>query len=246
MIHCGIFTAIPLKGTSSRKTPELFTVGFGKNLPITPIDLLTAIEPKGVVCFFSALEIYNLTTQMPSHHNICILTESKGNNSRRFQPTQKPPASSHRSRNPIGTLVFEHDSLPYYSNRRKQSLVPGVTERFMSSKNRYHITTVEQTLLDTLQHPFPCGGPEVIFEVWEKEDNINQNALQELLITIDNNALCRRVGAMFDLFKYQCKNDLAVLLEKSRSQIESETLSLPLLAGMNYSTLDHKWKILVP
>jgi len=245
MIHCGIFKAIPLKVASPKKTPALFTVGFGKP-SITPIDLLTAIEPKGVICFFSALEIYNLTTQMPSHHNICTLSKSKNTNSARHLHIANLPASSHRPRNPIGTLLFEYDTLPYYSNRRKQALVPGVTERFMSSKNRYHITTVEQTLLDTLQHPFPCGGPEVIFEVWENQDNINQDALQKLLITIDNNALCRRVGAMFDLFKYKYNNDLAVLLEKSRLQIERETLSLPLLAGMNYSALDNKWKILVP
>ena len=75
---------------------------------------------------------------------------------------------------------------------------------------------------------------------------MNEHSLLELLITIDNNSLCRRVGAMFDLFKYQCKNDLTVFLEKSRSQINNEMLSLPLLAGMNYSNLDNKWKILVP
>ena len=35
-----------------------------------------AYEPKGVVCFFSALAFHSLTSQVPGHHHMAVLTDS--------------------------------------------------------------------------------------------------------------------------------------------------------------------------
>ena len=39
-------------------------------------NLMMAYEPKGVVCFFSALAFHSLTSQVPGHHHMAVLTDS--------------------------------------------------------------------------------------------------------------------------------------------------------------------------
>ena len=39
--------------------------------------------------------------------------------------------------------------------------------RAYGPRAQIRITTLEQTLLDSLYKPFLCGGPEVVFEAWQ-------------------------------------------------------------------------------
>ena len=45
----------------------------GKGEPIYPLELLQAYLPDGVVCYFSAINYYELTTQVVAHHHVARL-----------------------------------------------------------------------------------------------------------------------------------------------------------------------------
>ena len=51
-----------------------------------------------------------------------------------------------------------------YTTRREAHRVVGVQTRYVNEKSRYRVTTLEQTLVDTLHRPHSCGGPAVVFE----------------------------------------------------------------------------------
>ena len=45
----------------------------GKGETIYPLELLQAYLPDGVVCYFSAINYYELTTQVVAHHHVARL-----------------------------------------------------------------------------------------------------------------------------------------------------------------------------
>jgi predicted transcriptional regulator of viral defense system len=246
--NSGIIKRVEVTLPGEKKPPTLFHIGFDGNSFTSPIELMTAIEPGGVISFFGALEIHELTTHSPGHYNICILNESSKNTQTKEEQNPITRKSSKQiSRNPLGSLLFESDSIPFYRNKRKKHLVPGITERFYSSKTRYKVTTIEQTLLDTLQYPIQCGGPEIVFEVWDNlSEYLNEESLIELLSQIDNYALSRRLATMLDLIDYECSARLTDYLKKDLKRYMDKTNLVPLLAGMNYARANNKWKTLVP
>ena len=246
LISAKLLSKVPLEGKQQvRSSIDLFLVGLGAGaLPPHPIELLTALKPRGVICFFSALQEYELTTQLPSHHNVARLIEIKGKRPAKQQVTTKPVQDTvKRTRNPIGEFAFSYEGLPYYRNRRYKGLIPGVKERFFGQKTRYRITTLEQTLLDTLQYPVHCGGPPVVFEAWENGITVlDEERLVKHLKAIHSDILIRRVASMLDLFTYNCGGVLQQLFDDLRLRMADEQVSdIPLFDGMHFTDLDDKW-----
>ena len=103
-------------------------------------------------------------------------------------------------RSPLGTEIFRFDEVPYYVTRRDASLAPGIQLRVVSPKTWLRITTIEQTLLDTLLQPVRCGGEAVILEAWEKGvKDMDMDRMAEHLTKIQREDLDRRVAAVLDL-----------------------------------------------
>jgi len=246
LLQSGLLSQVPLEGEDrARRHVEVYLVGLGSATSVvSPVELLTAIEPYGVVCFFSALQIYELTTQLPSHHNVAVLTKASSRGGVRARIDGNVAASvTRRQRNPMGEFVFSFGELPYYRNRRCRKLVPGVKWRYLGQKTRYRVTTMEQTLLDMLQHPLPCGGPAVVFEAWENALLVfDEERLLEYLMVLRNDVLARRVGSMLDFLAHECGSGLAQFLGDVRSRMtKEETAYVSLLAGMHYLQPDKKW-----
>ncbi len=144
-----------------------------------------AYEPSGVVCYFSALAFHSLTSQMPSHHHVALLTvpsrmggakevrQDEKEEVLRQETVAKKPDTDKTTRskaNPLGKVIFSLLDIPYYLTRRTKRLVPGVQNRSNGPRSQFRITTYEQTLLDTLYRPQKSGGPAVVLKAWLESD----------------------------------------------------------------------------
>ncbi|MBI3271425.1 MAG: hypothetical protein HYZ53_20715 [Planctomycetes bacterium] len=232
------------------RTDEFFVLDLAgaAEAEVHPFELLLSYRPAGVVCFFSAVSFHALTRRIPSHHHVAELQRSP---IRRVE-TEEPAPSTRAPRappNPLGKPAFSYQETCYYVSKRLSSRMPGIQTRDLSARSRYCITTLEQTLLDTLSRPFQCGGPETVFEAWsEGLGRLDEKRLVEYLAAIGSAVLSRRVGAMLESFDYKIQGPLLATLEAAR---QSPTRSdgggmVPLLAGMAYTTPMDRWKILGP
>ena len=159
------------------------------------------------------------------------------------------PSEETPKRSKLGTHIYSYEGIPYYSTKRAISTIPGIKERVISPWSTIRMTTIEQTLLDTLQYPYHCGGPEVVFEAWQTaRDRFEEEELLENLKRIGLPPLIRRVGAVYNLLDYSPSKRLGEFLNEKRDQFftQSEYPPIPLLRGLTFSQLDSYWNVLVP
>jgi hypothetical protein len=257
LVSMGLASAIPveLPDQSAKLPPSRSFVVFGiedSDRPeIDPRELLQAYNQNGVICYFSALSHYNLTTQIPAHHHVATLTRPthspKNEPSPPYGTPENPDPSPGKSR--LGSLVFSFGGVPFFSVKRVSNSIPGVKTRVLSSRTNIRITTIEQTLLDTLQYPYQCGGPEVVFESWERHmRELNEELLLGYLTQIQVHPLVRRVGAMLDLLGHHPSKDMGAYLSDARNRFEglSETSTIPLLRGIGFQGRNATWNVMVP
>jgi predicted transcriptional regulator of viral defense system len=81
--------------------------------------------------------------------------------------------------------------------------------RFVHELSRIRVTSLEQTLLDTLHRPLNCGGAAVVFEAWDTgADRLDHDKLATLLHRINDLRLTRRVAYMLS---YMLSHLLSIL-----------------------------------
>ena len=220
----------------------------GKGEPIYPLELLQAYLPDGVVCYFSAINYYELTTQIVAHHHVARLNPPRSKNSLATVDA-KEPAVEAVERNPLGTEIFHFEDVGYYLNKRDASLVAGVQFRVVSPRCWLRITTLEQTLLDALMQPVRCGGEAVALEAWETgAKQIDMDRLAEHLAKIQRDDLDRRVGAVLEMIGVDfVTSTLGQRLNSVRSQLMTQDVpEISLLAGFEFSELNKTWKVRTP
>src|SRR5262249_40394526 len=130
-------------------------------------------------------------------------------------------------------------------------LVPGVQTREHGPRTRVRLTTLEQTLLDTLYKPFHCGGPEVVFEAWQKavdERRVDEEWLVEDLRGMDYPATARRLGVMLEMVGGTPGDELRRFLEACQGAIDRQSpyARISLLPGVNYQNLNEPWLVNTP
>ncbi|MBT4860421.1 MAG: hypothetical protein HOM14_00385 [Gammaproteobacteria bacterium] len=240
---------ITLDPVTNQKQENFYLLGLTSSENIVdPIELLQALEPKGVICYFTALEFYGLTTQIPSHHHIAKLvhTSLRG---RKKNYKNTPPSKKNHVFNPLGKNKFTYEDIPYYLTNRDTNLILGIKERFLNERTKFRITSIEQTLLDTLHKPLSCGGSSVVFEAWENAiDKMQSNILLEYLQKINNNALSCRAGYMLQIMDYKINSDLSSFLSSVKNSVtrNNPELAIPLLPGLNYHQFNQEWFIRTP
>jgi len=242
-----------------QKPLRIYRVGMGGSHGITPLELLQAVKPGQVACYFSALEFHELTTQVAPHHHTARLEAVIDRGSAWMEPGPGSALPGHRDGDPsvlggstrrdraLGTLLFHHEGVPYYCTRRDRALVPAVQWVYVSAETMVHITSLEQTLLDTLHRPWICGGPAVVYEAWERgAARLQGEGLAACLRAIDRPTLCRRVGYMLN--HCGCHMDSPALADVLRNARESAAVEpmLPLLMGVPWSSIDSEWNVGVP
>jgi predicted transcriptional regulator of viral defense system len=222
----------------------------GKGEPIYPLELLQAYLPDGVISYFSAINYYELTTQVVAHHHVARLNPPKAKKSLEPIATTAPePAGEAVERNPLGTEVFHFEDVDYYLNKRDVSLVPGIQFRVVSPRCWLRITTLEQTLLDALMQPVRCGGEAVVLEAWETGvKQIDADRMAEHLAKIQREDLDRRVGAVLEMIGADfAASTLGQRLNEIRERLIAQNVSeIPLLAGFEFTEWNKTWKVRTP
>jgi hypothetical protein len=220
----------------------------GKGEPIYPLELLQAYLPDGVVCYFSAINYYELTTQVVAHHHVARLNPPRAKNTLVPGDATEPTGEA-VERNPLGTEIFHFEDVGYYLNKRDASLVAGVQFRVVSPRCWLRITTLEQTLLDALMQPVRCGGEAVALEAWETgAKQIDMDRMAEHLAKIQRDDLDRRVGAVLEMIGVDfAASPLGQRLNSVRSLLMTQDVpEISLLAGFEFSELNKTWKVRTP
>jgi hypothetical protein len=248
----GLASRLPVAGASV----YLVDVGASAEADVEAVELLMASKPSGVVCYFSAVAYHGLTTQLVQHHHVAELgakgpgpqsRSAKGEDSERAEGATTAGNRATRG----WTLLFHYQGVPFYNTRRSARLVPGVQTRGQGPRTRVRITTLEQTLLDTLYKPFHCGGPEVVFEAWQEgvaSRRLDEERLVEYLRAMNYPATARRLGVMLALVGYTPGNELQQVLEACREAIDRQSpyARISLLPGVDYENLNERWLVKTP
>lgn len=253
----GLASCLPLEAhdKSSQGSPSrefiLFGIQESREREIEPVELLQAYNQKGIICYFTALSYYNLTTQVPVHNHVATLIRqtSTADTDVREPASKNPDRGIDTGKSRLGNHVFTYMGVPYYSIKRVENSIPGVKTRIVSGRTNIRISTVEQTLLDTLQYPFHCGGPEVVFEAWQRHSvHIDEDLISDYLRRIKIDPLTRRTGAILDLLGHTPGRNLRSFLKESRDRIFGieDVPIIPLLRGIRLPQLDRSWNVLTP
>jgi len=254
MLQIGWLQKLPVQnGVGERTLPEIYLLDMEATEEDLPEfwELLQGYQTTGVLCYFGALSFHELTTQVPAFFHIAtLLSPTPRTSVIAANPGGDVGEKPGRIRDPLGTLIFRYQGRPCYATRRDSSLVPGIQLREYGPRTQLRITTLEQTMLDTLWHPLRCGGESVVFEAWERGvGRWNPERMAKHLSTINRQDLDRRVGAIMTLIKCEIPSGtLKTLLEARQTELRKvpSTEPLPLLPGLPGSTLLSGWGILTP
>lgn len=235
----GLVAPILVQDARTGKTEDRFyAVGIGARAGmVDPLEILMALEPQGVVCYFSALQFHSLTTQVPPHHHVARLADWGSKSTAAATGT----LSSTRPFNPLGREQFTYQGVSYYTTTRDRALIPGVQTRYLNDKTLIRITTLEQTLLDALHRPLSCGGPEVVLEAWENGlDSLQEARLVEYVDRLADPALLRRIGYLLQSLDFEPGPELQARIEEAW---RSDTSVIPLFQGYTAAYVDHDWHL---
>ena len=242
----------PLDLATADRAISIYSVGPQTRDSVDPIEVLEAALPAGVICYFTALQFYGLTTQIASHHHIARLVRRAPSKS----PAQRTPrrssadgGTSLKHRDPFGTFLFTYQAQPYYRTDRGTHTIAGIQLRNLNDKTIARITTREQTLLDTLHRPLSCGGPSVVWEAWTRGvSELDASSLADILKTLDDSRLLRRVGYMLQSREYSAPKVLGEILDDARQQARrlDDEEAIPLLPGIPGTQLDPHWRLRLP
>jgi hypothetical protein len=246
---------IPVEGESI----YLLEIGASAEAEVDPLELLMADKPSGVICYFSAVAFHALTTQLVEHHHAAELrpqsstrVSGRPEKDKDFLNQPESPASESHKPSVLGKkLLFRFQGVPFYSTSRSIRLVPGIQTRNRGPRAQVRVTTLEQTLLDTLYKPFHCGGPEVVFEAWQEgiaSRRIDEERLVAYLRAMNYPATARRLGVMLELAGAAPGVELQRFLEASRDATDrrSSHARISLLPGVDYQNLNEPWLVNTP
>lgn len=245
LLKAKLLHAVPFDDAAAKVGKgRLFAVGIGVDVKtIHPIELLQALVPSGIVCYMTALSVHDLTTQPTMHHHVARL-ETAPTRLRSIPPESRRKTTSMESARPVpgatpslGQWQFTYQDVRYYLTLREPRFLRSFQKRYLSDKSWYRVTTLEQTLLDTLHRPASCGGPAIVFEAWDAaRERLDTTALVSLLTEIGDDRLTRRAGFMLE------RLGLSVALPAA---IGHEDV-VSLLPGMPYTVAAPRWRVLVP
>ena len=229
------------------KPCAIYALKFSGTPSISPIELLQATQPSyhhTVICYFTALAHHELTTQDAPHHHVAVLrTPPK---KARPESATPPPASAENAvgEPKLGSLLFHYQTIPYYMTQRDPALLPGIQTVRLSPSCMIRMTTLEQTLLDTLHKPWRCGGPSVVFEAWERGvPLLDENRLAHYLTLIGRTDFIRRAGYMLEQSDHATSDSaLRALLADAKDKVKTGHVpTIPLLPDVPATRHNPTW-----
>lgn len=244
LVACGLARPLPVASVPpGKKAFTAYCLELGGNPSITPQELLVTTQPnfrKTALCYFTAIQYHDLTTQVAPHHHIAVLKDYPARSAAVPEPSDRIPSQ--------GTLLFEFEGTRCYETMRDRTLVPGVQTVRTAEHSLARITTFEQTLLDTLHRPWACGGPAVVFEAWERgAPRIDEARLAQYMSTIPATALARRIGYLLEQLRHVVTNpELHQQLEEAKAHAGAcDVQPVPLLPSVPAQSVSKAWGLLV-
>lgn len=252
MLEIGWLRQIPVESSTGEDAPPTLYLldmeATEEDLP-DPWELMQGYRPGGVLCYFGAAAFHELTTQEPSFYHMANLRPSGPKPEPGEIPAIEAADGTKRERDPLGTLEFRFQGLACYTTNRDESTIPGIQTRDYGPRAQLRITTLEQTMLDTLWQPLKCGGESLVFEVWERGvQRWNPERLAKHLKSIDRQDWERRVGAMLSILGVEADGSLQGLLSDRKKSLRTSVANppIPLMPGLPGSRLLTEWSILAP
>lgn len=237
--QAGIIQVVPITPLAPGLRPDRFyiLVTSGSGAGLESAELLQAHVPDGVICYFSAVQIHELSTQPAPHHHVAKI---------RPTPPSSPPGIWNVSddRPPsLGSAQFSYEGVTYFLTHREDKLLQSTQRRYLNPFSQVRVTTIEQTLIDCLHRPFSAGGPAIVFEVWENGfGRVKPAAIIALAKAIGDPILMRRVGFMLEQHLSGDRN----LLDELRAPLP-EMIGVPsLLPGLPYQHINIDWNLRTP
>jgi hypothetical protein len=224
---------------------RLFAVGLGVDPEgLHPFELLQAHAPDGVICYMSAVAAHELTSQPVTQHHIArpetaptrvaVVDESV------LTTTVRSSTPSETRPHPAGRPAFVFQGIPYFVTRRDPRYLQSFQRRALNQSSQYRVTSLEQTLLDTLHRPMRCGGPAVVFEVWDNAaEQLRPERMRDLILRIGDPLLARRAGYQLEQQRGDIDPAVHALASVDRAPVS-------LLHGIPYTNLNARWQVLVP
>jgi predicted transcriptional regulator of viral defense system len=215
-----------------------------------PHELLQAYDKTGVICYFTALAFHSLTSQPAAHHHVAIPNEHRPKAKQTSLAKIREASPGERKKaDPLGTWLFTFKGIRYYKTSREKRLLPGVQTRYTGPTSLIRITTLEQTLLDTLHRPLSCGGPAVVMEAWGQGlGRVNEDKIELFLREMRHLPTAQRLGYVLDNLEYKPGRTLKSTLESFLSQLNPNDPNAyqQLFPGVKYDHLRHPWLIYGP
>jgi hypothetical protein len=247
----GWIQVVPLETPPERPaSPTVYKIDMeaGPADTADPLEVLQACQPDGVLCYFGVVAFHELTTQTAPFFHIARLVDAPPV---RVKPALEKQAEPLPERNPLGQELFRYQGASGYLTKRRRSDVVGVQRRVIGSRTSLRMTTLEQTLLDTMRYPRHCGGESVVFEAWERAvDRWDVDRLADHLAQLNQPEADRRVGAMLDLLDMPGgSTKLQARLDIVREALEKSNVmppEIPVLADHEYPRVHPIWRVRLP
>jgi hypothetical protein len=241
-----VIRAVPLQDpTATIGRDRLFAVGLGVDPDgLHPFELLQAHAPDGVICYMSAVDAHALTSQPVTQHHIARPQTAPSRTATvddsALTATLQSSTPSGTRPHPAGRPTFLFQGIPYFVTRREPRYLQSFQRRALNQSSQYRVTSLEQTLLDTLHRPMRCGGPAVVFEAWENAvERLRPERMRELLLHIGDPLLARRAGYLLEQQGSDADSAVHALASVDRAPVS-------LLHGIPYANLNERWQVLVP
>ena len=147
--------------------------------------------------------------------------------------------------------MFRYAGIPYYFTSRSAGLLASHNASFFSPSSIVRVTSISQTLVDSLHMPIRCGGPSVVLEAWENaidEGRLDQNDIAGLLTKLNYCRLTRRVGCLVERLLPHIEECLASVLDAESRRLEGQEDVPPdtLFPGYGGKGFDTRWQLTYP
>ena len=138
-LESGLVHPVALTAPDNGKPAHtFFSIGLNdSDSELEPVELLQAMVPDGAICYFTAVHIHELSTQVPTHHMSPVSSTHprapEGSLPKRPRHVPRSIAGS-RKRDRLGRRQFVYRGAPYYITTRGRRRVPGIQKRFYTNK----------------------------------------------------------------------------------------------------------------
>jgi len=242
LLNASVLHKINISYTRNKRA--YFYIGIKNEIEsIQAAEILHSIKNNGILCFFSAFEIYELTTQYAPYYHIADLHSISKPAVTHHVTSSTKVNENKKPRNVLGTKEIIYNDVTYYLTRRNANNIISVKNLDIRGTN-IKIVSIEQCLIDCFLYNIKSGGINIITEVWETAINyFDQNCMLSILRKLNNFNLNRRIGFFFDYINYKTSSPFNEYLTEASRMADGD---IQLLSDSNFVNKNSKWNIWAP